>query len=80
MVNLTMICLDAGDLFDRNQKYPYFPYKIRGEVIVFTWLLRMIVIYLGGIHLESIFCTLNHNNKVRIWALKNFVNIDRTSG
>jgi len=49
-------------------------------VIVFTWLLRMIVIYWRGIHLESIFCTLNHNNKVRIWALKNFVNIDRTSG
>ena len=23
---------------------------------------------------------LNHNNKVRIWAQKNFVNIDRTSG
>ena len=80
MVNLAMICPDAGNLFDRNQKYAYFPYKISGYVIVFTCLLRMIVIYWRRIHLESIFCTLNHNNKVRIWAQKNFVNIDRTSG
>jgi len=40
----------------------------------------MIVIYWSHIHLESIFCTLNHNNKVRIWAMKSFMNIDRTSG
>jgi len=30
MVNLAMICLNAGNLFDRNQKHPYFPYKISG--------------------------------------------------
>jgi len=30
MVNLAMICLDGGTLFDQNQKHPYFPYKIKG--------------------------------------------------
>jgi len=30
MVNLPMICLDEENLFDRNQKYPYFPCEISG--------------------------------------------------